>query len=470
LSACERISFASGQFLIKKYCNILKYSILQSGLNFSLSSSTFVFIAMLQNYITLALRNLRQNSRYFIINVLGLGIALAFGILAWLNHRFANTYDTQHPDVDRIVRVELIKQSNNEVYGVCPAALGPAAVDNIPSVEAMCRYDSRSTVVKNGDQVFNEGLYFADENFFQFFQFPILKGRADLKDRSKVIIDEETAVKYFGQEDPIGKTLIFYAETEHKMSLTVAAVIKKIPLNSSLHFAFLTHLDNQMDAGKAIEYTSWKFSVDAVFLRLKSMSERENVASALQAFVAPRNTARPDWMVNGYKLEPMREMAHSSRFLRGNNLWPGVPPAAVWGNVVMAIMLLLTASLNFANMTIGVCNRRLREIGVRKVMGGTRLQLIRQLLSESFIVVAAATLLGMVLAYPVVDWFNATWKFTDLHIDYTNTELLLYVAFIALFTTFWRAVIRHFTFLLSNLRTFSGEAFCLAAAISFRRS
>ena len=112
---------------------------------------------MLLNYITLAFRNLRQNSRYFIINVLGLGIALAFGILAWLNHRFANTFDIQHRDVERIVRVELIKQSNNEVYGVCPAALGPAAVDNIPAVEAMCRYDSRSTLVKNGEQVFNEG-------------------------------------------------------------------------------------------------------------------------------------------------------------------------------------------------------------------------------------------------------------------------------------------------------------------------
>lgn len=391
---------------------------------------------MLSNYITLAFRNLRQNSRYFLINVLGLGVALAFGILAWLNYRFANTYDTHHPDAGRIVRVELIKQSNNELYGVCPAALGPAAVDNIPAVEAMCRYDSRGTVVKNGDQVLNENLYFADENFFQFFHCPVLKGQIDLQDRSKVIIDEPTAEKYFGQDDPIGKPLVFYAETEHKLTLSVGAVVKKIPLNSSLRFRFLTHLDNQLDAGKATDYVSWKFSVDAVFLRLKSMADRQNVATAIQAFVAPRNTARPDWMVSGYKLEPMLEMAHTSRFLRANALWQGVPPAAVWGNLVMAIMLLLTASLNFANMTIGVCNRRLREIGVRKVMGGTRFQLIRQLLSESFVVVVAATALGMVLAYPVVDWFNATWKFTDLHVDYTNTELIVYVAFIALFTTF----------------------------------
>ncbi len=390
---------------------------------------------MIQNYFTLTLRHLSRNGRYLIINVLGLGIALGFCILAYLNYEFANTYDHWHRDADRIVRAEMVKASNGETYGVCPSALGPAAAADLPGVEAQCRYDSRGTVVKRDDAVFNEVLYFADENFFQFFDFPVVAGSLDLSDRSRVIIDEETAEKYFGSENPVGQTLIFYADTDQRMPLTVGGVLKNIPLNSSLRFNFMTHLDNQMEGPNRVDYVSWKWSMDAVFLKLKNAADLPAVAAGLQTYVAPRNTARPDWTVTGYRLEPLRELALNSQALRSNLLWQGVPPAAVWGNLTMAILLLLTAALNFANMTIAVCNRRLREMGVRKVMGGTRFQLMRQLLGESLVVVVLAAGLGMVLAYPIVNWFNATWKFTSLRVDYSDPYLVTYIVGAVAFTT-----------------------------------
>lgn len=390
---------------------------------------------MLANNLKLAFRNLRRNSRYLLINVLGLGFALGFCILAYLNYQFANTYDHWHRDADRIVRVELIKASNQEPYGMCPAALGPAATMEIPGIESQCRYDSRSTVVKWGDAVFNEGLFFADENFFQFFDFEVLSGRPDLRDRSTVIIDEETATKYFGAENPIGQTLLFYADTDQRLPLTVGGVLKNIPLNSSLRFHFLTHLDNQFEGPNRTDYVSWKWLVDAVFLKLKAPAQAASVEAGLQKYTTPRNTARPDWAVSSFRLEPMKQMALNSQQLRGNGLWQGLPPAAVWGNLTMAIMLLLTAALNFANMTIAVCNRRLREMGVRKVMGGTHFQLMRQLLGESLVVVSLAAGLGMVLAYPICDWFNATWEFTDLKVDYSDPSLLAYITGIILLTT-----------------------------------
>lgn len=390
---------------------------------------------MLTNNLKLAFRNLRRNSRYLLINVLGLGFALGFCILAYQNYRFANSFDHWHRDADRIVRVELIKASNQEPYGVCPAALGPAAAMEIPGIESQCRYDSRGTVVKRGDVVFNENLFFADENFFQFFDFETLSGKPDLSDRSTVMIDEVTAKKYFGSENPIGQTLLFYADTDQRLALTVGAVLKAIPLNSSLRFHFITHLDNQFEGPNRTDYVSWKWSVDAVFLKLKNPADAGPVSASLQKYTTPRNTARPDWTVSGYRLEPLKQLALTSRELRGNGLWNGMPPAAVWGNMTMAIMLLLTAALNFANMTIAVCNRRLREMGVRKVMGGTHFQLMRQLLGESLVVVSMAAGLGMVLAYPICDWFNATWEFTDLQVDYSDPKLLTYIAGIVLITT-----------------------------------
>ncbi len=390
---------------------------------------------MLSHYLTLAIRQLRRNGRYLLINVLGLGVALGFCILAYLNYEFANSYDHWHRDADRIVRVEVIKSANSEPYGVCPAALGPLAAAELPGVAAQCRYDSRGTVVKTGDKVFNENLHFADDNFFQFFDFEVVAGTLDLRDRSLVVIDQESAVKYFGAENPIGKSLLFYADTDQRMPLTVGGVIKNIPLNSSLRFHFLTHLDNQFDGANRVDYVSWKWVTDAVFLKLKKAADTPAVAAALQHYIAPANTARPDWTISGYQLEPLNELAHTSRFLRSNGLWPGIPPAAVWGNMTMALMLLITAALNFANMTIAVCNRRLREMGVRKVMGASRFQIMRQMLGESLVVVLLAAGLGMILAFPLTDWFNATWKFTDLKVDYSNAGLMTYILGAVLVTT-----------------------------------
>jgi putative ABC transport system permease protein len=390
---------------------------------------------MLGSYFTIAFRNLRRNGRYLVINVLGLGVALGFCILAYLNHRFANSYDHWHRDVNRIVRVEVVKASNKELYGICPSALGPAAAADLPGIEAQCRYDSRSTVVKHGDAVFNEGLAFADDNFFQFFDFEVAAGTLDLHDRSQVVIDEETARKYFGSGNPIGQTLIFYADTDQRLPLTVGGVVKNIPLNSSIRFHFLTHLDNQFDGPKRVDYVGWKWVVDAVFFKLKDVSAAPALARGLQRYVEASNTIRPDWKVSEFRLEPMRDLALTSRYLHSNGLWPGLPPAAVWGNVTMALMLLITAALNFANMTIAICNRRLREMGVRKVMGGTRFQLMRQLLGESLLVVVLAAGLGMILAYPICDWFNSTWKFTDVQVDYSDMHLMASIGGMVLLTT-----------------------------------
>ena len=390
---------------------------------------------MLHNYIQTAFRNLRRNGYYLAINVVGLGCALGFCILSYLNYRFAHTYDHWHTDADRIGRIEMQKSSNKAWYGSCPSALAAAVETDLPGVESSLRYDALGSVVKHGESVFNEVVHVADEHFFSFFDFEVLAGVADLSDRDKVIIDAETAEKYFGAENPIGQTLMFNADTDKKMPLVIGAVLKNIPLNSSVRFHFLTHLDNAWSGGERLEFDNWKRSAGAIFLKLKSPSGFPTVQNGLQAYLAPRNAARPDWQVDGFRLSPLRDIALDSRDLRGNMLWQGLPPAAVWGNIAMSLMLLLTAALNFSNMTISISNRRLREMGVRKVLGGSQFQLMRQMLAETFVVVFLATLFAMLLAYPIVDWHNRTWTFTDLKVNYQDVGLLGFLALVALGTT-----------------------------------
>lgn len=385
---------------------------------------------MLNNYLKIALRHLRRNGRYMFINVLGLGIALAFCILAFLQTRFAYTFDTWHQDKDRIFRVEVYKATNHVLHGTCPATLTELAPGEIPGVAAATRIDSRGLTIKDGPNVYNEQVHFVDSNFLDVFDFPLLAGQARLNDPGALLISEEMARKYFGQENAVGRQLLLYADQPEAKWLTISGVAKNCPKNSSIRFHFLTHLGNQLQADKPVVYDSWKWFVDAAFLRLKHPEDAPKVEAALQAYRAPQNQASANWPVERYRLEALPELALNSRDIRWNNLVSGSPPAAIWGNIILAVMLLLTASLNFANTTIAVGNRRLREMGVRKVMGGTQGQLMRQLLTEAFLVCLIALAVGMLLVYPMTDWYNATWKHLDLKVSYRDNPLL--VAFLAL--------------------------------------
>lgn len=426
---------------------------------------------MIQNYLTLAIRNLRRNGRYLLINVLGLGIALAFCILSFTQFRFAHSFDQWHPDAERIYRVESYKTSNHLLHGVCPASLPEQAVREIPGLEAATRIDSRGLVIKSGENVFNQQVHFVDENFLDLFQFPMLSGEARLSDHNALLLSEDMAQKFFGSENPVGKTLTLYADLDTlRKPLTISGVFKNTPKNSSLHFQFLTHLENQLEGNKPVRYDSWKWFVDAGFVKLSNSADVAAVETALQRYIAPQNAANQNWQAERYRLEALPEMALNSRNVRWNNLASGIPPAAIWGNVTIALMLLLTACLNFANTTIAIGNRRLREMGVRKVMGGTQRQLMVQLLSEAGLVCTSALLLGMIVVKPLMDWYNATWKHLDLHVNYwDNPMLLVFLVSVTLFTTLLAGAYPAFYISAFNPSKIFRGAFKFAGASVFSR-
>jgi ABC-type antimicrobial peptide transport system permease subunit len=391
---------------------------------------------MIQNYIRIALRRLGRNGRYVMINVGGLGVALAFCIFAFENYRFAYSYDTWHPDASRVFRIESFKRSNHLLHGVCPAMLPHQALAELPAVEAMTRIDSRGVVVKRGEEVFMHEVHFTDENFLDFFQFELVAGQARLHDRSSILINEDMAAKFFGTENPVGQTLLFYADTEQRKALTISGVLKNCPKNSSLQFRFLTHLENQLEGDQPVRYDSWRWMTDAGFIKLKNATDAAQVEADLQRFIAPQNAGNLNWQAERFRLDPLMETAVAGHEIRWNNLNPSSPPAALWSNSVLALLLLLSASLNFANTTLAIGNRRLREMGVRKVMGGSLRQLRTQLLGEAFVVCLMALLLGMLLAYQIVDAVNALWIHLDLKLSYLdNPPMLLFLLAVVVFTT-----------------------------------
>lgn len=392
---------------------------------------------MLQNYIKIILRHLSRNKSYVFINVAGLSISLAFCIIAYLNWKFDHDFDIQHEQREQIFRVEMVKAQSHEVYGVCPGPLGKAVLEELPEVVEAVQMDTRVNALRVDKEVFYERFIHANPSFLEVFNFPLIEGTIDLNNPSQVAISETLAKKYFGQTSPIGKTLTSYADQTFRQELTVSGILKDSPKNSSIRVDLLTSLSNSLNGdGIARTGEDWENWINAVFIKLKNPERADEVATYLDKFVAVNNAAHPDWETERFILEPLVSMAHNANNVRWNSMWQSTPPSAIWGNIFMALLLLLTACLNFANTTIALAGKRLKEIGIRKVMGSSRRQLAVQLLGESFMICSIAALIGIGFSTFLVEWYNQMWAFIDLQLNLLhNPALLMFIFFVVLITT-----------------------------------
>ncbi|MEM9824126.1 MAG: ABC transporter permease [Bacteroidota bacterium] len=393
---------------------------------------------MIGNYIKIILRNLQRNRFYFMINVLGLGIALACCIIAYLNYAFDRDHDRMHQNIDDVFRVVSIKESNKQNHGFSPHPLAQLLPQDIPNVTAATSLNTQSTTVKYEDQIFREWMRFTDPEFFNFFTISFLYGSAEaIKHPDQVILHEPVAKKYFGDKNPVGKKLSIHVGEDYQREVVIGGVVKELPQNNSIGFGLLSHIDNYYINNQRWDLNNWDFFASATFVRLKNPKEYTEVGEQMNRYVAVQNSVRPDWKLSGFFLDPMTETAHNGRYYRSNHLHQSFPSAAVWGPGLMAILLLITACLNFANTSISLSGKRLKEMGVRKVMGSTRYQLMFQLLSESLVIAFIALLAGMVIADWLLPIYNAMWPYLHLTADYlSNPQLLAFMLGTLLVTTF----------------------------------
>ena len=196
---------------------------------------------MIKNYLTVIARQLWRHKSYVGINVLGLSTAVAMSVLAFLNWKHDADFDRFQTQGERIFRVGINKEDGGLQHGVCPAPLAQAAKAGISGVQAACRWDSKKTTVKHGNEVWNEEVHFTDGNFLDLFDFQLLSGSKDISDKSKIWLTPAMARKYFGNDHPVGASLLLYAGEPYQRSLTVGGVIQKPPTNSSIPVSY-THL------------------------------------------------------------------------------------------------------------------------------------------------------------------------------------------------------------------------------------
>lgn len=391
---------------------------------------------MFASYVKLALRNLYRNKLYALINIFGLSVAIACCIAAYVNYEFSQSYDAFHSKRDRIYAVHTYKMLNkqHQEWATVPIPVAPLLASDVTGIERACRMVITRGVMRRGEHVFNETFHYADPGFFEMFSFKLLQGEPGfLQDKRSLALTEEIATKYFGQSDPIGEQVVLTTTGEEQLSFVVAAVISDPPANSTLHFDIVVPFDAYVDIYD-VAPQDWSHFARTSYLELAPGADLSAIETQLATYLAPTNEHNPDWKVAGFFLEPMSNWAFVAQELRGDPYY-SMHPAAIIGPSVTALLVLLLACFNYVNTAIAFASRRLKEIGIRKVVGGMRGQLIVQYLSENLVLCLIALLLGLGLAHIFVPAYNALWPYIDLKLTYSdNVQLFSFLIVLLIFT------------------------------------
>lgn len=401
---------------------------------------------MIKNYLLITLRSIAKNKLFIFINVFGMGIAIACCIVAYINWEFAATWDSKHVKADQIYRVQLVRdfQGRTERFGMSPMPLGNHIKQNFKEVSNVVRYLSSYSDIRIGEEVFGTQMVFVDSGFFDLFTYKLKYGAfPDFYDKSKVFISDETALKYFNQEDVVGRTITQIVlgkdGVRRPKEFIIGGVFKQLPENSSFRFEVVTLFDNFWDINldPELSETSWT-RWNTLFIEIKDPSAVASVTQQLQNYIEPQNKAREDFKVKSYYLENFNGMMKRNRANpRVNNDWlyGGIPSEAVTLPAIMAGLLLLLACFNFTNTSIAISSRRLKEIGIRKVMGGMRSQLVFQFLGENLILCFLGLAAGLLIAEWLVPAYDSLWSWLELKLSYSENIGFLIFLFVLLLLT-----------------------------------
>jgi len=393
---------------------------------------------MIKNYLKITFRSLLKNKLFTIINVFGLGIALSCCIVAYLNWDYNVKFDTYHENAPEIYRVNFVRITNGNPInnGSCPAPLGHTIKESIAQIGDVLRYAPVNGDFKIKDDLFSTSVAAVDPEFFQAFTFEFLFGSASgIRDQRTIFISNKIQEKHFpDHENPVGET-ITYINGNRKIEFKIGGVFKKPPQNTSFYPEAYVHYDNVFDVQKWDENDWSKFNT--TFVTVKNPTDISRIEEQLQAYVEIQNRAKEDYKVHRYYLDPFVGMAIRAERENTWNHWfnNSLPTSAAIAPGIMAILILLIACFNFTNTSIAIANRRIKEIGIRKVMGSRKNQLIAQFLGENIILTFFALLVGLMIAYFLVPAYSAMWPFLDIELNLIENIELIGFLLLLLFLT-----------------------------------
>ena len=364
---------------------------------------------MIHNYLKIAFRNLKKYKSYSFINIAGLAVGMACFILILLFVQYERSFDGFHKHADRIYRVQREQKGNIPggprtsviTYGPLASALRSDFPEVVNAVRIEHR-DSYELALKYNNKRFYERGFYVDGNFFDFFTYDFIQGQAKtaLSEPFSIVITEALAKKYFGNEEPLGKTLTIVEDKDYDVKIT--GIIKDVPANSHLRFHFLLSMISLNVIYEEKNFgQSWGDSDFSTYIELENGSDDKELESKLPDVIKKFEKRNTD----GYYLMPLKDIHLKS----SDNFEISADGDIQNMNLLslVAYIILIIACLNYMNLTTAKALKRAKEIGIRKIVGAHRKQLITQFLSEALIQSTSALILAGLITIAILPAFNA---------------------------------------------------------------
>ena len=410
---------------------------------------------MLQNYLKIALRNLLRNKVYSFINILGLAIGVSACLVIFLLVSFELSFDNFHPDRERIYRItsgfknpDGTTNRNAGISGPIPAAIRQQ-LTGIESVSAFHNWYPKVTIpkdrkdTKNPPKIWKNDqdlsvVIICEPQYFQIFQYEWLQGNPEsaLKTPNEVVLTEQKAEKYFGKiplEQVMGKQL-YYNES---LVVTVTGIVKSLPKNSDFKFEdFISFksIETKTKRGEfgLDEWTNTNGSSQA-FIKLTNGTSEANINKQLVKFLDKNLDKKDEWNAGrSLSLQPLTDVHFNSDL--SDNFSRQAHLLTLYALVGIALFLLLIAAINFINLSTAQSIMRVKEIGVRKVLGSSRKSLIFQFLSETFVITSVSVLLSVLFVEPIL-WVFADFVPRELTFNVFDPQILGFLVLITIITS-----------------------------------
>lgn len=369
---------------------------------------TWSFI-MILNYLKIAIRDVTRHRLYSGITIFGLSVGLTGCVLIGLYIEDELLYDRFHTQVDSIYRIVQSNRLWSRSYARVPMPMGPAMMEQYPEVQDCMRIIRGSATVRFRDQFIDERCSYVDPHFFEFFTFPLVYGDPEtvLSDLHSVVLTREMSHKFFGDENPVGKSMTMTLGGI-KRDFVVTGVAENVPSHSTIQFELVVPMENFApgDLTRLVGFTPC-----FTYIRLEDGASTDALQSKFPSFVRhimasylERMKATGRWDGTGELvslwLQNVKEMHFDSRVSDGSNIHYLYILSAI------ALIVLVIACINFTNLSIGRASLRSGEIGVRRVLGAQRQQLLRQFWSESILFTCVSMALGLCMVGVLLPAFS----------------------------------------------------------------
>ncbi|GAA4410382.1 ABC transporter permease [Nibrella viscosa] len=399
---------------------------------------------MLRNYLTTAFRALKRNWSYSLINVVGLTFGLACCLLLFLVIRYELSYDRHHASADQLYRIVThVKTSEGEGYnsGMPLPALAALRTD-FPEMQQDLTMisDLRETLVATnapqapgGLRRFEEPrgtMAFVEPEYFRLFSYQWVQGNpaTALVNPNTVVLTETMAEKYFGTASPIGKII----RVRNKMDFVVTGLVKTPPVTTDLPFGILLSFASLKEFGANTGWDDWQSNSSGVQIYLKVSRDPAQLERQLVAFTKKYLPAE-DAQRQRYELQPLSDLHFNPEISTYSDRT--VSRRMIWAMGLIGLFLLITACINFVNLATAQAIRRAKEVGVRKVLGSSRMQLVRQFLGETGFLTGISIVLALVIAYFSVPFLADLLKIQLTFSLFANQEVVGFLLLLGMVTT-----------------------------------